>query len=187
MNVAEYVQSVTEEIKAALQETSEAEVDGLVSAVLGARKVFVVGAGRSGLMMKAFAMRLMHMGVDTFVVGETTTPAIASGDLLLMGSGSGRTGSLLMLASRARGKGARLALVTAYPDSPMAKMADVCVSIWAPTPKAGEAPPQAASIQPMATLFEQTLLIVLDIVILKLMARSGEDSDAMFDRHANLE
>ena len=67
----------------------------LADAILAAETIFVAGAGRSGLAMKSFAMRLMHMGFDTYVVGETVTPSITDKAVLLIGSGSGSTSSLV--------------------------------------------------------------------------------------------
>jgi 6-phospho-3-hexuloisomerase len=187
MKTSEWIEQVTGELKGALEKVSGEEVDRLVAAVAQAKRVFVVGAGRSGLMMKAFAMRLMHLGVSTFVVGETTTPAIASGDLLMAGSGSGRTAGVVAVAKRAKAKGARLAVVTAAPESPLGALAELTVRIYAPTPKAVEKAPAESSVQPMGTLFEQSLLVLLDVVILALMERAGKDSDTMFAQHSDLE
>jgi 6-phospho-3-hexuloisomerase len=91
-----------------------------------------------------------------------------------------------MWPAKARQLGAPIALVTASPQSSIGKLADVVVRLPAPTPKgsAVQAPP---SIQPMGTLFEQSLLLLLDLVVLRLMERKGVDSRAMFSRHANLE
>ena len=131
-------------------------------------------------------MRLMHMGLSAYVAGETVTPGIKAGDLLIIGSGSGATASLVAMAERAKKIGATLALVTIFPDSPIGKLADALVRIPASTPKAGgEAPSQ--SVQPMGSLFEQSLLIFLDIIVMRLMEKKKMDSTAMFERHANLE
>src|SRR5512140_1965311 len=84
-------------------------------------RIFVAGAGRSGLCMKAFGMRLMHLGKTVPVAGETTTPSIAASDLLILGSGSGRTASLLGMAEQANRRGARVLLFTTDAESPLAK------------------------------------------------------------------
>ncbi len=131
-------------------------------------------------------MRLMHLGFCVYVVGETVTPAIKSDDLLVIGSGSGATATLVVIARKAKALGASLALVTIFPDSPIGQFADAVVRIPASTPKVdGDA--RFASVQPMGSLFEQSLLIVLDIVVMRLMEKMGFDSSTMFDRHANLE
>ena len=120
------------------------------------------------------------------MVGETTTGALGPGDLLLVGSGSGSTGSLVTIARRAVEAGGRVALVTIRNGSVIGELADVELFVPAPTPKL-EGPSEAESIQPMGSLFEQSLLVVLDAVVLALMERRGEGSETMFSRHTNLE
>ena len=125
-------------------------------------------------------MRLMHVGKTVYVVGETTTPAITVGDLLIFGSGSGRTAGLLAAAETARHQGAQILLFTTDATSTLAGLADHRVVI--PTPSLRE-----GSLQPMGSLFEQSLLILCDSLILKLMQRTGVDATQMLERHANLE
>ena len=158
----------------------------IAAAVLNREQVFVAGAGRSGLMVRAFAMRLMHMGVSAHVVGETVTPNITDRDLLIIGSGSGSTASLRVMAERAADLGASIALITIDPQSPIAARADFVVTIPAPSPKAARAD-GFKSVQPMGSLFEQSLLLVLDALIMLLMKMKGNDAATMFTRHANLE
>ena len=178
--------AVLAEVGGALGGVDEAALLALERAICRASRVFVAGTGRSGLAMRGFAMRLTHLGLTAHVVGEVTTPNLAAGDLLLIGSGSGRTPSVLNWASRARALQAGLGLITASRPSPMAELADWVVEINAPTPKAGTGG-QAASIQPMGTLFEQSLGICLDVLVLRLMAARGVSAEQMFARHANLE
>ncbi len=152
-----------------------------------ASRVFVAGAGRSGLCMKAFGMRLMHTGKIVHVVGETTTPSIVAADLLIVGSGSGRTAGLLAMAGQAQGKRARILLFTTDATSPLAKLADHRVVIPAPSYRAYEGGHELTSVQPLGTLFEQSMLILCDSLILGLMQRTGVSAGQMFERHANLE
>lgn len=177
---------IARELAGSLDAISPEEGERLVEAILKAGQVFVAGAGRSGFMVKAFAMRLMHLGHASFVVGETVTPNIGKDDLLLIGSGSGETGSLVSMANKARRIGAAIAAVTIFPESAIGKIADIVIAVPSPTPK-GSAATAFSSVQPMGSLFEQSLLLFLDSVILRLMERDGRDSGMMFARHANLE
>lgn len=186
MNTTEYSREVLAELNRTLTNVSAEEGEKLAQLVLNAGKILVAGAGRSGFAVKAFAMRLMHMGFDAYVVNETVTPNIEPGDVLVVGSGSGETGSLVVMAQKAKKIGADLALVTIFPDSSIGKIADAVVRIPAPTPKVAT-DTGFKSIQPMGSLFEQSLLLFLDSVILRLMELQGNDSDTMFTRHANLE
>jgi 6-phospho-3-hexuloisomerase len=153
-----------------------------------ASSIFVAGAGRSGLCMRALGMRLMHLGKTVFVVGETTTPSIATGNLLILGSGSGRTASLLTMADQARRKGAEILLFTTDLTSPLAELANHHVLIPAPSHKTvDDRTRRRMTIQPLGTLFEQSMLIICDSLILGLMQRTGASSEQMSQRHANLE
>ena len=145
-------------------------------------RIFVAGAGRSGLCMRALAIRLMHLGKTVYVVGETITPGIAAADLLILGSGSGRTTGLLAMAEKVRNQGAQILLFTTDATSPLAELADHQIVIPAPSLRETE-----GSLQPMGSLFEQSLLILCDSLILKLMQQSGVDAAQMLQRHANLE
>ena len=163
------------------------QLDAVVEAIDGVPRVFLAGAGRSGLAMRACAMRLMHLGKAVHVVGDVTTPGIAKGDILLIGLGSGSTESLCGMASRAKGMGARVILLTIVPDSAIGQIANVVLRIPAPSPKAEGAGQTIDSRQPMRSLFEQTLFVVGDAIVLTLMGRRGLTSEEMFARHANLE
>lgn len=186
MNIEEYAVEVVRELGRTLSIISADEAERLVAKITQSRKILVAGAGRTGLAMKAFAMRLAHMGYDAYVVGETVTPNFEEADLLLIGSGSGETGSLISVAGKAKKIGGSLALITIFPDSSIGQLADLKVRIPAPSPKVS-GPKELTSIQPMGSLFEQSLFIFLDIIILKLMEQVANDSANMFKRHANLE
>ena len=181
--------TILDEIRRMLNQVSCEEVEALVREVTGAQRVFVAGAGRSGLVMRSFAMRLAQLGLNVHVVSETTTPAVGPGDLLLIGSGSGVTESLVHYAGKAAGASARVAVVTADADSQAARLADRVVVIPAPTPKsANETCDEGSrSRQPMGTLFEQSLGVMLDASVMLLMAQLDETGRSMFARHANLE
>ncbi len=178
--------AAVEELRSVIALVSAEEMDRLASAIRAARGVFAAGAGRSGLAMRGFAMRLMHMGTPAWVVGDVTTPALKPGDLLVVGSGSRSTSTLVALAERAKKNGGTIALLTIDPGSPIAKMAATVVRIPAMSPKA-QAGSSVKSRQPMATLFEQSLGVLLDSCIMALMADTGISEQKMFERHANLE
>lgn len=186
MNTREYSQAVVRELGDTLNKISPESGERLIDGILGAKKIFVAGAGRSGFAARSFAMRLMHLGLETYVVGETITPHMDSEDLLILVTGSGETESLVAMARKADRAGAKVAAVTIRPESSVGQVCDVIVCIPAPTPKAEDAD-KAHSIQPMGSLFEQSCLLFLDSVILRLMERENITSEQMFARHANLE
>jgi 6-phospho-3-hexuloisomerase len=152
--------------------------------IADAPRVFVLGAGRSGLALRMTAMRLMHLGQDVHVVGEVTAPAIAAGDLLLTASGSGTTGGIVRAAQTAASVGARVAAMTTDPESSLAKLADVAIII----PAAGKLDRSGtASAQYAGGLFEQAVVLIGDALFHALWQRSGQSADELWPRHANIE
>jgi len=183
-------ETVLGEVDQVLRSVDAGALRTLEERIATAPRLYVAGAGRTGLMMRAFAMRLMHLGLDVQAVGDVTTPALRGGDLLVIGPGSGETGTLRALAQRAKALGGTLAVLTIVPRPTVGRLADVLVRLDAPSPKV--APPPGGSsaracVQPMGALFEQALLLLLDVVVMWLAAARGATSEAMFARHANLE
>jgi len=159
-----------------LPEDSAERAAGIINAH---PRIFVYGAGRSGLMLKAFAMRLAQAGRMVYVVGETVTPAIGENDLLLLASASGNTSSVCRYAKIAKDAGADLLILTASLHSELIGIAGTAdVYFRTPTKEDGT---NAASL--MGTLFEQAVLLFCDQVILCL----DEDATEMRKRHTNLE
>ncbi len=149
-----------------------------------APRIFVLGAGRSGLALSMTAMRLMHLGLSVRVVGEVTTPAIGAGDLLLAASGSGTTGGIVRAAQTAVSAGALVGAITTDPESPLAQLASATIVIPA-APKldrSGE-----ASAQYAGSLFEQMVVVLGDALFHALWHRSGQTADDLWPRHANIE
>ncbi|TFG63655.1 MAG: 6-phospho-3-hexuloisomerase [Spirochaetales bacterium] len=177
--------SVLDELGRTLRHVHPAGLDRAADMIAEARAVFLAGAGRSALGIRGFAMRLMHLGRRVYVAGETTTPGIRKDDLLVIGSGSGKTAGLVAMSGKARENGAKILLLTMDPSSPLGIAADHIIEIPAPTPKSGKS--AGVSIQPMGTLFEQSLFITCDILVLLLMRKLNLTSEEMFSRHANLE
>lgn len=185
MNYPQLVSAITAEIENCLHKTDEAQLDAAVELVAQANRVFLAGAGRSGLEVSSFAMRLTHIGLKVFRVGEVTTPAIKEGDLLVLASGSGKTASMLVLAQAARKAGAKVLLFTTSENSPIAELSDQIVVIHGKAAK--DTASAAVSIQPMSNLFVQALCLTFDIIVIRMMERNHLDEALMKDNHANLE
>lgn len=175
------------ELASLYERVDESQVEKLIAALARDRRLFIAGAGRSGLLLRCFAMRLMHMGKKVHMVGDVTTPSAQPQDMLLIGSGSGETGSLVAMAKKARAMGVTTALITTNPGSTIAGMADVTVTLPGPTPKNTGHVESAHSAQPMGSLFEQGMFLMLDSIVMRLMNLQNISSEEMFKRHANLE
>jgi len=148
------------------------------------QRIFILSAGRSGFAMRSFAMRLMHLGLTVYFVGETTTPAIQKGDLLIAASGSGTTAGIVRSAEKATSIGASLVALTTNTASPLAKLANHVVYIPAAEKEdhGGDKSKQYAG-----SLFEQFLLLLMDAVFQSLWKMDGTPAEELWKRHANLE
>jgi 6-phospho-3-hexuloisomerase len=180
------IDTIINELKNCLSTISEASAEQALQMIDASERIFCAGAGRSGLAIRGFAMRLMHLGKTVFVLGDVTTPGIKKNDLLVVGSGSGRTASLVAAVEKAKSLGVKVLLLTIDPDSPIGKLADFSIKFPAPSEKV-KGGGDAVSIQPMGALFEQSLLLFSDSLIVTLMHRFQQTSAIMFDNHANLE
>lgn len=169
---------ILSELSGVFEKLPATAISDAVQAVRTHRRIFVYAAGRSGLMLRALAMRLAQLGRTAYVVGETVTPAIEEGDLLIVASASGATHSTCHFAKCAKKAGARVFVITATLDSPLTEIskADILLHTASKDTAAG-------SQQIMGSLFEQTLLLFFDTVVQSL----PYDPAAMRKRHANLE
>jgi 6-phospho 3-hexuloisomerase len=197
----EYARSAMKAIAANVQmiadEIDYVEVNSLISDLESAqqnkKRVFVMGAGRSGLVAKAFAMRLMHLGLNVYVVGETVTPAVETDDLLIVISGSGETKSINEMGALAKAKGTRLASVTSNKDSTLGTISDTAVIVKGRTKVSGmdfmerQVIGSHISFAPLGTMFEISTMIFLDGVIAALMEVTKKSDDDLKKKHATLE
>ncbi len=120
---------IVQELADVLDHMDETQIDALVNLIANARKVFFVGVGRVELALEAIAKRLAHLGVDTVMVGQITEPAICGQDLLIVGSGSGKTGFPLFIAGKAKSFGAKVARIGIVEDCPMKQYTDLFVHV----------------------------------------------------------
>jgi 6-phospho-3-hexuloisomerase len=169
-------------------------VNLLINAYRNDKKVLVVGAGRSGLVGRAFAMRLMHLGFKSYVLGETITPSVGEDDVVVAISGSGTTTMVVAAAEAAKKMRAKVIAITSYRDSPLAGYADLVVQVPGRTKVAKMDDYFARQIlglheplAPLGTLFEDTAMVLLDAVIAELMYRLKKTEDEIRFRHANIE
>lgn len=174
------------EVAAVLDRVSETEFAAFGKRMKGASRIFIAGEGRSGLMGKAFAMRLMHAGFNAFVVGETITPSIRPEDVLVAISGSGTTEAVHLYASQAKKTGASVLLITTNRNSKIAGYSDLVLRIPAATKLRLEDEPP--TIQPLGNQFDQSLHMLLDAVIIDILDETGDASyREMARRHSNLQ
>ena len=174
------------EIAEVIAKVDEAAADRFIGAIAGAKRIALHGVGREGLMMKGFAMRLFHLGLDVHVVGDMTTPALGSGDLLIVSAGPGQFATISAFLEVARKAGAQTACVTAQPDGATSKAADLVFHLPAQT-MANDQAGSSLSILPMGSLFEGVQYVIFELLILRLRKKLGRTADFMRANHTNLE
>ena len=174
---------IVAELKNASVQMPEEKIDQFIEAVDTHERIVVYGTGRSGLMLKALAMRLMQMGYQSYVVGETTTPSVGKGDLLIVASASGETQSVCSAADDGAKQGTDVLVITGSKESTLSRNHEPLIRIEAAT-KFSES---KASIQPLGSLFEQMLLLIFDAVILKMSSKNADTNKKMAKRHASIE
>ena len=160
------VDQIFKEVYKVLERVRSTDVDPIVERLLGAEHIYVAGGGRSGLMARAFAMRLMHLGLVAYVVGETTTPAVQPNDVLLVCSASGETQVTVLVSRVAKEIGAHVIAITANRESPIARVADTLLVLEAPYKRGPDE--GLPSIQYAGSLFEQSMLILSDAMALEI-------------------
>ncbi|WP_221568330.1 6-phospho-3-hexuloisomerase [Alkalihalobacillus sp. TS-13] len=181
------IKTVASEIQEVLGRVDTDEAIRLADELNQVKRIFVAGTGRSGLIGKVFAMRLMHSNFPIYVVGETITPSIKTGDLLVLISGSGSTGSLVQYAEKAKEIDAKVALVTTNKDSAIGRISDFLLTIPAATKK--RLPSEPDTIQPLGSQFDQSAHLLLDAIIVYLLEQQpeGNSHSKLNQKHANLE
>jgi 6-phospho 3-hexuloisomerase len=193
----EYVKATMKTIAASVETEADnlhpSEITVFINAILTAhrenKRIFLTGAGRSGLVASAFAMRLMHLDFTVYVIGEIVTPAVESDDLVIAISGSGETSTIVEMSTIIKEKGTKLAIVTSNKDSRLGSLADIIVQISG-RPNLDsvsflkrQLTGISISFAPLGTIFENNVMILMDSVIAGLMLATGKSEADMRQKH----
>ncbi len=189
------ISAIIKNIETAETYLDEKSIENFMNIINESDNVFVIGAGRSGLVGKAFAMRLMHLGISTYVVGETISPAINEEDCIIAISGSGETNTIVSSAKISKERGAKILALTSYTESTLGKLADATIYVQGRTKietydknyLKRQIDGNYTSLTPLGTAFELTSLVFLDGLICELMNKMGKTEDDLKKRHTVLE
>lgn len=173
-DIKSYLNEILAEISVVCSKSHFDDVDRFIDQILLAEKIVCVGAGRVGLSLRAFSKRLKHLGKESYFISDEVLPRFGKSDLMIIGSGSGETASILTLAKKCQEYKANLILITTNPNSSIAQISDVVLVLNFDEVK---------TIQPMTSLFEQTLFITLDAVVLELMKKLNVEEKQMKEIH----
>ena len=189
------IEAILDNIHDAEEYLVEEDIAKFIEVITTADNIFVTGAGRSGLAAKAFAMRLMHLGLSSYVVGETISPAINAGDCILAISGSGETNTIVTAAKISKKRGAKVLALTSYPESSLGQLADGLIRVKGRTKVEvddenylkRQIKGNYTSLTPLGTAFELTSLVFLDGLVSELMEAMGKTEQDLKSRHTVLE
>ena len=189
------IEAILDNIRDAEDYLVEEDIANFIEIITTADNIFVTGAGRSGLAAKAFAMRLMHLGLSSYVVGETISPAINAGDCILAISGSGETNTIVTAAKISKKRGAKVLALTSYPESSLGQLADGIIHVKGRTKVEvddenylkRQIKGNYTSLTPLGTAFELTSLVFLDGLVSELMETMGKTEEDLKNRHTVLE
>lgn len=184
MNDYDFLQLMKNQLLFTLEAITPAKVNPLADWIFDSKRVFLLGKGRTGLVVAMFAMRLTQLGISTSIIGQPTTPAIQPDDLLILASGSGETKGVLSAAKQAADIGTRTFCLTMKSNSTLSKFSKKCLIIPVLEESISE---EFQSKVMLGTLFEQSLLIACDQIVVELMNKSGENFHTLSKRHANIE
>jgi 6-phospho 3-hexuloisomerase len=182
MTFSKSIEYIQRKIKDILNQLPHNDIEQIKKLFFKSNRIFVYGAGRSGLVAKAFAIRLVHLGFQTFVIGETITAPVQKGDLVIIISGSGETIPAVMTAEIAQNLNAKVVSITGKKKSEIAKYADITLYISAACNDV-----ERKKYAPLGTLFEASVWILLDGIIADLLDSKNETEKNMRRRHATLE
>jgi 6-phospho-3-hexuloisomerase len=135
--------------------------------------------------MEAWIKRFNHLGIPMIDVGALNEPALRPGDLLIVASGSGNTVVPVAIAKKAKSLGAVIGHICSSEHGEVAKYRDFMVKI--PVAKNSIPSDAVQSVQPMTSLFEQSVFLLGDIISLMLVERRGQEKEKLWQCHANLE
>ena len=189
------IKAILENIESAQDFLDEDAINKFEDIIIGSTNIFVTGAGRSGLAAKAFAMRLMHLGLSAYVVGETISPAIYADDCIVAISGSGETNTIVSAAKISKARGAKVLAVTSYPESTLGHLSDCYILVKGRTKKEvddenymkRQIHGNYTSLTPLGTAFELTTLVFLDAIVSELMEKMEQTESDLKARHTVLE
>ena len=176
------IRAILDNIESAEEFLDRESIDKFESVIINSKNIFVTGAGRSGLAAKAFAMRLMHLGLSAYVVGETISPAIHADDCIVVISGSGETNTIVSAANKAKERGSKVLALTSYPESTIGQLSDCFILVKGRRKKEvddenymkRQIHGNYTSLTPLGTAFELTTLVFLDAIVSELMDKINE-------------
>lgn len=184
MSPRDFARTALSELEVVVNLLDDAEIRAACERIFAARRIMVYRCGREGLMMRALAMRLHHLGLSVSVQGDMTAPPLSCGDLFVASAGPRELSTVNALIDAAVDAGAAILFLTAVPDTPASARSSLVLQIPAQTHANENA---AASVLPMGSLYEGTIFILFEAMVNELTRRLAQSAKDMRARHTNME
>jgi len=178
VNMQEALTYIMREMTEALSRVNPSEVEAAIEAFAAAKKIFIYGVGRSGLVGQAFAVRLVQMGFDVHFVGDMTTPFVNNTDIVIIVSNTGETMSVVQTANIVRRVGAKVIGVTSNPNSKLGHASNIVLEVGQVKDE------QKKRLAPLGTIFEDAALVLFDSMVPMIMERMDQNEASLRRRHA---
>ncbi|HNX48109.1 MAG TPA: SIS domain-containing protein [Methanomassiliicoccales archaeon] len=169
---------ILEEVRRTIEKVDEPLIDDIVTTLAAAPKIFIYGVGRSGLVGEAFAARLVQIGLNVHFVGDTTTPIVEKGHVVLIISNTGETMSAVQTANIVRRLGAVVISVTGSAHSKLGIASNMVMELVQPRDE------RKKKNAPLGTIFELSSMVMLDSMVPLLMSKLDQDEASLRRRHA---
>ncbi|MGC8584740.1 MAG: SIS domain-containing protein [Thermoplasmata archaeon] len=166
---------ITSQILEVINNINYESINKAKEIILESQKIFVYGAGRSGIIGKAFAMRLVQLGLVAYFIGETITPIVTEYDAVIIISNTGNTKSSVLVSEISKNVGAKIISITSNPESEISKISNLQIILG---------PISHNSLAPLGTVFEDAALIFLDSFVAELMESLKQTEEDLKKRHA---
>lgn len=176
------MQPIIKEINHMSNLINEAQIENYVkslSLLISSKKdIDIIGlaAGRMGYALRAFIMRLCHMGFNAYMIGDTNVPRVNERSIILINSSSGETPSIIQYAQQAKSEKGKIFLTSCATDSTIGLLSDYSIKL-----------PIIESKQLMKSPYEQFSMLLYDYIVIKLMSSLNLDPDKVSHNHSILE
>ncbi|MDR2873809.1 MAG: SIS domain-containing protein [Methanobrevibacter sp.] len=191
------IHTILEEINNSIFKVDKNQIIDFIKLLDNSDRLYLRGKGRSALVSKQFAMRLLHLDYSVFIVGSVTAPPVKEGDLVIFISGSGSLISNSVILDKCNELNATTCCFTSNPDSYLGSNCDLTITVFAGDKMSDkgfdyskrqiEGKSCSNNNLPLGTLFELTVSVLFDAIIAKLMILKNETEKNMKKRHFNLE
>lgn len=175
-----FIEELLNQLQDNIRKIDKKQIENVLKALQNAKRVITVGMGRSAVVARDLAIRLLQAGFNVISIREDLIGLIpmikGEEDVVVAISGSGETEEVINICKVARERGAKIVAVTSFPDSTLGKLSDYVLYIGGRTRRwkyrgflEREVEGEREPLSPSGSLFEVSSIIVLEGLIAELV------------------